>query len=223
MWATPFNLFRADSICLGKEGTGMLAGQWLIIGLGNPGAKYQNNRHNLGHMVILELARRLGQPLKSHRAKGLLATGRLGIKPGGVPGNPVTIGIVNSYMNTSGGPVKQICQYYGVDYQQQLLIIHDELDLPEFAVKLKRGGGEGGHNGLRSISAALGGKDYARLRIGIGRPPAGWDVADYVLSNLPKADSAHWQQVIEKAANCVEELVNTDFLSAQQRLHAGNI
>ncbi|WP_136193558.1 aminoacyl-tRNA hydrolase [Actinomyces procaprae] len=193
---------------------------WLVIGLGNTGARYAHNRHNIGHMVLDVLAGRTGSRLSSHKTRALVAEARLGILPGGAPGPRVVLARTSGYMNESGGTVKALVRFYDVDPAASLLVIHDDLDLPAHTLRLKRGGGEGGHNGLRSISKALGTKDYARLRIGVGRPPGRQDPADFVLSDFPGRERAELAVTLEQAADAVEQVVLDGFVPAQQRLHS---
>lgn len=150
----------------------MTTGTTLIVGLGNPGSEYERTRHNVGQMVADELASRMGVGFTRHRAGAVVATGRLGI------GGPrVVLAKSTGYMNVSGRPVSALASFYGIG-PEDLVVVHDELDIPFDTLRLKRGGGEGGHNGLKSITASLGTKDYARVRVGIGRPPGRMDVAD---------------------------------------------
>ena len=193
---------------------------WLIIGLGSPEPRYARNRHNVGRMVIDVLAGRAGARLGGHRTRARLAEARLGVMPGGAPGPRVILAEPASYMNLSGGPVKALIGFYRVDPTARLLVIHDDLDLPAYALRLKRGGGEGGHNGLRSIGRALGTKDYARLRVGIGRPPGRQDPADFVLSDFPARERGELGVTLEQAADAVEAVVELGFDAAQQRLHS---
>ncbi|MBF0697692.1 aminoacyl-tRNA hydrolase [Actinomyces bowdenii] len=193
---------------------------WLIVGLGNPEARYARNRHNVGHMVIDVLAGRAGARLSPHKARARLAEVRLGMLPGGAPGPRAILAVPTSFMNVSGGPVKSLLGYYGVDPRAGLLVIHDELDIPPHELRLKRGGGEGGHNGLRSISSVLGTKDYARLRVGVGRPPGRQDPAAFVLSDFPAREREELAVTLEQAADVVEQMVAEGFETAQQRLHA---
>ncbi|OKL50283.1 aminoacyl-tRNA hydrolase [Boudabousia marimammalium] len=192
---------------------------WIIVGLGNPGSQYAKNRHNIGQMVIHALAAEAGATLVRHKARAQVAEARLGILPGGAPGPRVVLATLDSYMNTSGGPTAALLKFYSAS-AENLLVIHDELDIPEHALRLKLGGGEGGHNGLRSITSALGTKNYHRLRVGIGRPPGRMDTADYVLSNFPPKAAADWQVTIQEAAEAAEDVVTLGFLDAQQRLHS---
>lgn len=193
---------------------------WLVVGLGNPGTRYARNRHNVGHMVIDVLAGRTGSRLTRHRARAQAAEARLGVLPGGAPGPRVVLAEPAGYMNASGGPVEALVRFYGIDPASRLLVIHDELDLPAHQLRLKRGGGEGGHNGLRSISQALGTRDYARLRVGIGRPPGRQDAADFVLSDFPVRGRDALAVTLEQAADVVEDVVTRGFEGAQQRLHS---
>ena len=193
---------------------------WLVVGLGNLGTRYARNRHNVGHMVIDVLAGRAGSRLSKHRTRARVAEVRLGMLPGGAPGPRAILAESAGYMNVSGGPVKALVRFYGVDPTTRLLVIHDELDLPAHELRLKRGGGEGGHNGLRSISQALGAKNYARLRVGIGRPPGRQDPADFVLSDVPARERDELAVTLERAADVVEEVVTRGFEDAQQRLHS---
>src|SRR5690349_12362417 len=157
---------------------------WLVVGLGNPGPQYAGNRHNVGHMVLDLLADRVGAKLSRHsRAQAVVGEGRLGTLPGGRPGPRVVLAKPTTYMNASGGPVANLVKYYGVD-PDHVVVVHDEVDIPFDTIKLKIGGGEGGHNGLRDISKALATKDYVRVRVGVGRPPGRMDTADYVLRDF---------------------------------------
>src|SRR5918996_1703396 len=150
---------------------------WLVVGLGNPGPSYANTRHNAGHLVVELLAARAGAKLKSHRrGRADVAETRIGDPPGvrAVLARP------KSYVNLSGGPVASLVGFFKID-TDRLVVIHDELDLPFGTLRLKRGGGDNGHNGLRSLRAALGTGDFCRVRFGVGRPPGRQDPAEYVL------------------------------------------
>lgn len=193
---------------------------WLVVGLGNPGPGYAGNRHNVGAMVVDELARRVGASLRSHKARAQVAPVRLGTLPGGVPGPAAVLAVPNSYMNVSGGPVKALAAFYSVP-PEQLVVVHDELDIDPGAVRLKLGGGEGGHNGLRSISSALGTRDYYRVRVGIGRPPGRMDPADFVLRDFSPTERKDLLPfLLDDAADAVEDLLTRGLLDAQQRWHA---
>jgi len=200
-------------------------GPWLVVGLGNPGAQYAGNRHNVGQMVLDELARRTGVAFGS-RASGLLsrrpqaavAEARLGVLPGGAPGPRVVLAKPTTYMNVSGGPVAALARYYDVP-AERVVLVHDELDIPFADVRLKRGGGEGGHNGLRDTTKALGTKDYVRVRVGIGRPPGRQDPADFVLKDFAKQELGDLPWLLDHAADAVEAVVVDGLETAQQRFH----
>lgn len=196
-----------------------MSAPWLVVGLGNPEPRYARNRHNIGRMVIDLLVGRTGATLSRHRTRARVAEVRLGLLPGGAPGPRAVLAEPTAFMNVSGGPVRALTQFYGLG-AERLLVIHDDLDLPEHTLRLKRGGGEGGHNGLRSVSQALGTRDYARLRVGIGRPPGRQDVADFVLTDLPPRSRAQWGVTLEQAADAVQTVVLEGLERAQAVLHA---
>lgn len=192
---------------------------WLVVGLGNPGARYAGNRHNVGAMVLEELARRSGSALRTHKARASAAQVRLGTGPGGAPGPAAVLAVPSSYMNESGGPVSALLRFFSVP-TERLVVVHDELDVDAGVVRLKRGGGEGGHNGLRSISSAVGTRDYHRVRVGIGRPPGRMDAADFVLRDFSPTERKELPFLLDDAADAVESLVVLGLLEAQQRVHA---
>ncbi|WP_328292498.1 aminoacyl-tRNA hydrolase [Kineococcus sp. NBC_00420] len=192
---------------------------WLVVGLGNPGAEYERTRHNVGQMVLDELASRTRVSFKKHRSGARVAEARLGVLPGGAPGPRVVLAAPTSYMNVSGGPVAGLAKYFDVDVEH-LVIVHDELDVPFGSVRLKRGGGEGGHNGLRSVSKSLADKDYARVRVGIGRPPGRQDPADFVLKEFATTEKKDLPFLVMDAADAVEKLVAEGLEAAQQKFHA---
>jgi peptidyl-tRNA hydrolase, PTH1 family len=192
---------------------------WLVVGLGNPGPRYAGNRHNVGAMVVHELAERASARLSAHKARAAAATLRIGTLPGGAPGPRAVVGVPSSYMNESGGPVKALLSFFSVD-PEQLVVVHDELDIPLGDVRIKRGGGEGGHNGLRSISSALGTRDYLRVRVGIGRPPGRMDPADFVLRDFSTAERKELPFLLAVAADAVEMVVTSGLVAAQQKFHS---
>jgi peptidyl-tRNA hydrolase, PTH1 family len=194
---------------------------WLVVGLGNPGPRYAGNRHNVGAMVVEELLSRHGggTRLRSHRARASVADVRLGTLPGGAPGPRVVLGVPSCYMNESGGPVKALLQFHGLG-PERLVVVHDELDIPAGSVRLKKGGGEGGHNGLRSVSSALGTKDYLRVRVGIGRPPGRMDPADFVLRDFSPAERKDLPFLLGDATDATEQLLAEGLTAAQQRWHS---
>ena len=170
----------------------------MIVGLGNPGPNYQHNRHNIGQMVLDELARRMGASFKSHKTSSHIAEGRLNQ-------TKVVLAKSNGYMNTSGAPVAALCKFFSVE-PDQLIVVHDELDIPFGELRTKFSGGHAGHNGLRDIIAHLG-NDYHRLRFGIGRPPGQMEVSDFVLQNFSTVERKELDVLIALAADKVEELV----------------
>ncbi|NTW40207.1 MAG: aminoacyl-tRNA hydrolase [Cellulomonadaceae bacterium] len=196
-----------------------MTGPWLVVGLGNPGATYAGNRHNVGQMVVDELAKRVGASFTSHRTRTRVADVRIGTLPGGAPGPRVVLAKPTSYMNVSGGPVGSLATYLQVP-ADHVLVVHDELDIPFAQVRLKQGGGEGGHNGLRSISSALGTRDYLRVRVGVGRPPGRMDPADYVLKDFGSTERADLAWLVDAAADAVEMVVLQGLVAAQQRFHS---
>ncbi len=197
----------------------MSTAPWLVVGLGNPGPTYAGNRHNVGQMVLDVLAREVPGTFTAHKARAAVLDGRLGVGPGGAPGPRVVLAKPGSYMNLSGGPVSALVTFYQVPLER-LLVVHDELDLPAETLRLKRGGGEGGHNGLKSISQALGSRDYLRLRVGIGRPPGRMDAADYVLRDFSATERPGLAVTLEEAAEAIEDLVADGLEKTQTRLHA---
>ncbi|OKL53571.1 aminoacyl-tRNA hydrolase [Bowdeniella nasicola] len=192
---------------------------WLVIGLGNPGPKYAYNRHNVGYLVVGELLARARASLTKHKSGASVADVRLGLGPGGAPGPRAILAITNTYMNVSGAPVRSLTDFYSVG-PERLLVVHDELDLPAHTLRLKRGGGEGGHNGLKSITQHVGTREYGRLRVGIDRPPGRMDPAAYVLQDFPAGQREDWGVSVAQAADVVEDVAGAGFEAAQMRLHS---
>ena len=192
----------------------MSEGPFLVVGLGNPGPSYAGNRHNVGAMVLDELAARAGvklSPGKGKRARTLIGEGRLA-------GRRVVLARPTSYMNESGGPVRGLLDYHSIP-ATDLVVVHDELDIPFASVRLKRGGGEGGHNGLRSVSRATGTRDYLRVRVGIGRPPGRQDPADFVLKDFSATERKELHLLVAEAADATEELLTLGLEGAQNLVH----
>ncbi len=175
-----------------------MAQTWLIVGLGNPGPQYAATRHNAGALVVDELAARRDTSFKAHRGNARVA--ETWLRPGAAR---LVLAKPNSFMNLSGGPVASLAAYYGVDVDR-VVVVHDELDIPFDTVKLKTGGGHGGHNGVRDVAKALGTADFARVRVGIGRPPGRQDAADWVLQNWSAAERAALPNLVADAADAVE-------------------
>lgn len=184
----------------------------LLAGLGNPGPRYAGNRHNVGFLVLDELADRIGGKFKAHKGGAEVLEGHLG-------GRGVVLAKPRSYMNLSGGPVAGTIRFYKLD-ASALVVVHDELDLSYGTVRLKRGGGDGGHNGLRSITKSLGTKDYYRVRFGIGRPPGRMDPADFVLKDFSTIERRELALNVDDCADAVEELLARGLAAAQNTIHA---
>jgi PTH1 family peptidyl-tRNA hydrolase len=186
---------------------------WLVVGLGNPGPGYSRNRHNIGYMVVEELASRVGSSFKSHKARALVAEGRLGI------GGPKLILAKSlTFMNLTGGPTAALAKFFDIE-ADHVVAVHDEIDIPFDTIKLKLGGGEGGHNGLRDISKTLGTKDYYRVRVGVGRPPGRQDAADHVLKDFSSTEAKELPFLIGDAADATELLITDSLVAAQQKFH----
>jgi peptidyl-tRNA hydrolase, PTH1 family len=185
----------------------------LVVGLGNPGPVYAKTRHNLGFRVADLLADRAGSNYKLHKRSGAdVATGRLA-------GRPVILGKPRSYMNESGRSVAALAKFYSVP-PADLIVIHDELDIDFGKIRLKLGGGDGGHNGVRSVASALGTRDFHRVRIGIGRPPGRKDPAAFVLENFSAAERPEVPVICEQAADATELLIKLGLETAQNQVHA---
>ena len=185
----------------------------LVVGLGNPGETYARTRHNLGFLVADLLAARLGSKFKAHKRSGAeVVTGRLA-------GRSVVLAKPRCYMNESGRQVGPLAKFYSVP-PADIIVVHDELDLDFGRIRLKLGGGEGGHNGVRSVAAALGTKDFQRVRIGIGRPPGRKDPAAFVLENFAAAEKSEIPTICEQAADATELLIELGLEPAQNRVHA---
>lgn len=185
---------------------------WLVVGLGNPGPRYAGNRHNAGFMVVDVLAERLSARFRSHRARADVAEAHLA-------GRRVVLAKPRSYMNVSGGPVAAVRGFFKVPVDR-IIVVHDELDVAFGALRLKFGGGAGGHRGIDSVSTALGSRDYFRVRFGVGRPPGRMDPADYVLRDFSAAERKDLGVHLERAADAVEELIRDGLAVTQNTYHA---
>ncbi|MGH3326575.1 MAG: aminoacyl-tRNA hydrolase [Streptomycetales bacterium] len=183
---------------------------WLVVGLGNPGPAYAGNRHNAGHMVVDLLAARLGSRFRTHKRRADVVEGRLAARR-------AVLAKPRSYMNQSGGPVRALCDFFTVP-AERVVVVHDELDIPFGTLRLKRGGGDNGHNGLRSVTGALGSRDYLRLRFGIGRPSGRMDPAAYVLRDFSAIERKDLPVHLDRAADAVEALL-VDGLEAAQNIY----
>lgn len=191
---------------------------WLVVGLGNPGPSYAGHRHNIGYMVTDELARRMGSGFRAHKSgRAEVVEGRLAAP--GVPGPRVVLARPRCYMNEVGGPVKALATFYKVA-PAQVVAIHDELDIAFDTMRVKLGGGDNGHNGLKSMRSSLGTGDFHRVRVGIGRPPGRQEVADFVLSDYSSAERKVLPFVVDTAADAVESLVSDGLEKTQQRFNS---
>ncbi|MCC6377157.1 MAG: aminoacyl-tRNA hydrolase [Microbacteriaceae bacterium] len=185
---------------------------WLVVGLGNPGPNYAANRHNVGEMVVAELGAKYNAKFKNHKANAMVAEVKL-------KATRLVLAGTNTYMNNSGGPVANLLKYFKIT-PANLIVIHDELDLPFDSIRLKFAGGHGGHNGLRDIISAIGTAEFTRVRIGIGRPPGRQDPADFVLSNFSATEKKNLPVILTEASDAVEEIVEKGLVAAQQRFHS---
>ncbi|WP_101523652.1 aminoacyl-tRNA hydrolase [Nocardioides houyundeii] len=195
----------------------MTADVWLVVGLGNPGPTYAGHRHNIGYLVTDELADRMSSKFRAHKTgRAEVVEGRLGAP--GEAGPRVVLVRPRSYMNETGGPVSAVAKFYDVP-ASRIIAVHDELDIPFGALRLKLGGGDNGHNGLRSMRASLGTGDFYRVRAGIGRPPGRQDVADFVLSNYSTVERKELPFQVIEAADAVECLITSGLEKAQQKFN----
>ena len=184
---------------------------WLVVGLGNPGPSYAGNRHNAGFHVLAELGDRVGGKFKAHKGRADVIEGRL-------VGVRAILSKPKSYMNESGGPVASLRDFYKVPVDR-IVVVHDELDIPFGRVRLKRGGGDNGHTGLRSLTSALGSREYLRVRVGIGRPPGRQDAADFVLKDFSSVERKELPLLLVEAADAVELLLQAGLGAAQNDVH----
>jgi PTH1 family peptidyl-tRNA hydrolase len=190
---------------------------WLVVGLGNPGPQYAATRHNVGVMAAERLVDSMSGRLSAHRrCHAEVYEGRLG--PIGHGATRVVVARTRGYMNESGGPVAFLCEFYKVPLDQ-VIVIHDELDIDPHALRLKRGGGDNGHNGLRSMRRSLGSGEFHRVRLGIGRPPGRQDPADFVLRPFPASERTDVELLCAEAVDAVEVLVREGLPAAQNRFN----
>lgn len=180
---------------------------WLVFGLGNPGAQYAGNRHNIGFMTVDVLAGRAGVSFKANKARADVAETR-------VAGHRSVLAKARVYMNESGGPAAGLTKFFKVPVDH-VVVIHDELDLEPGTIRLKLGGGDNGHNGLKSLRASLGSGEFYRVRLGVGRPPGRQDPADFVLRDFPASAREDLGVQVERAADAVELLIAQGLVAAQ--------
>jgi peptidyl-tRNA hydrolase, PTH1 family len=182
-------------------------GPWIVVGLGNPGPQYVGNRHNVGYLIAELLADRVGGKFKTHKARADVVETRF-------DDDRVVLAKPRSYMNESGGPVAGLRDFFKVPVER-LIVVHDELDLPYGAIRLKLGGGDNGHNGLKSLRKSLGSGEFHRVRLGIGRPPGRQDPAAWVLRDFSAAEQKDIDVHLERAADAVETLIADGLTAAQ--------
>jgi PTH1 family peptidyl-tRNA hydrolase len=214
-----FNRKAGDPVTDGS--TSSESGVWLIVGLGNPGPSYAGNRHNVGYLVADELATRMGAGFRPHKSgRADVVEGRLGGLGGsGVGGVRAVLARPRCYMNETGGPVSTLAKFYKVPVER-IVAIHDELDIAFDTLRLKRGGGDNGHNGLRSMRASLGTGEFYRVRVGIGRPPGRQSPADFVLSDYSAAERKVLPFQVDRAADAVETLLTDGLDKAQSTFNS---
>jgi PTH1 family peptidyl-tRNA hydrolase len=185
--------------------------RWLVIGLGNPGVEYERTRHNIGAMVVSQLATSNSSKFTNHKSRADIAEFKIN-------GSSIVTAKLRCYMNESGGPTKSLADYFKVK-PDHVIAIHDELDIPFESIRLKFGGGDNGHNGLKSITSAFG-SDYFRIRMGIGRPVGAQDPADFVLKPFNSQERNSLEDFITKGASAVESLVTDGLDIAQTRFNS---
>jgi len=191
-------------------------GGWAVVGLGNPGPDYAATRHNVGFLVVDELARRAGSSFKrASKLRSDLAEVRIGP----LPGTRAVLAKPRTFMNDSGNAAASLLRFYSTA-PDRLVVIQDEIDLPFDTMRVKFGGGDNGHNGLKSIRASISSGDYYRVRVGIGRPDGRGDIADRVLSNFARHERDVLPALIERAADAVETLLESGLDVAQQRFNS---
>ena len=184
----------------------------LVVGLGNPGRQYAQTRHNAGFHVVDRLAERWGGHVDRKQFGALVDSVRIG-------GASVVLAKPQQFMNRSGQAVASLRGFYKLEVDE-VVVVHDEVDLDFGTVKLKEGGGHGGHNGLRDIQAKLGNNGFVRVRVGVGRPPAGWDTADYVLGRFSASEQAELADLVDRAADAVERILEEGAAKAMTEVNA---
>jgi PTH1 family peptidyl-tRNA hydrolase len=189
---------------------------WLVVGLGNPGDQYAATRHNIGQMVIDELAKRHSIKLSSHKSRTEIAAYKLRV---GAEIHSIILGKSKSYMNETGGPIKALANFYSVE-PQNIIALHDELDIPFSAIRTKIAGGDNGHNGLKSMTSAFGTAEYFRVRLGIGRPMGEQDPADFVLKAFSKVEQKELGDFLTRSADAVESLITNGLELTQQNFNS---
>jgi len=186
--------------------------RWIVVGLGNPGDEYERTRHNVGAMVVEDLAKRHRVTFSSHKSGNRIAEFKLGLVA-------VTLARPNSYMNTLGPQVRSLRDFYSVE-NSHLIALHDELDIEFATIRIKFAGGENGHNGLKSMTSSLGGPEYFRIRLGIGRPPGRQDPADFVLKKFSSIEREQLPSFLDRAGDAVESLIENGLELSQSTFNS---
>lgn len=194
----------------------MSTSPWIVVGLGNPGEQYAATRHNVGQMVIDELAKRHNVKFSAHKSRTDVAAYKLGV---GVDAFSIILAKSKSYMNESGGPIKALAQFYSVE-PSQIIVLHDELDIPFAAIRSKIAGGDNGHNGLKSLTSSFGTAEYFRVRLGIGRPMGEQDPGDFVLKAFSQAEKKELAEFLDRGADVVESLIEKGLEFTQQKFNS---
>ena len=189
---------------------------WLVAGLGNPGDQYAATRHNVGQMVIDQLVKRHSVKLASHKSRTHIAAYKLGV---GIDAHQIILAKSTSYMNETGGPIKALANFYSIE-PANIIVLHDELDIGYAVIRSKLGGGDNGHNGLKSMTSAFDTPDYYRVRLGIGRPMGQQDPADFVLKQFSKEEKKDLDEFIERGADVVEFLIEQGLELTQGKFHS---
>jgi PTH1 family peptidyl-tRNA hydrolase len=189
---------------------------WLVVGLGNPGDEYAATRHNVGQMVIDELAKRHNIKFSSHKSRTDVAAYKLGV---GIDAHSIILAKSKSYMNESGGPIKALASFYSVE-PANIIVLHDELDIGFAAIRSKIAGGDNGHNGLKSLTSSFGTAEYYRVRLGIGRPMGQQDPADFVLKQFSKEEKKDLGEFLDRGADVVEFLITEGLEKTQTKFNS---
>ena len=189
---------------------------WLVVGLGNPGDEYAATRHNVGQMVIDELAKRHSIKFSSHKSRTDVAAYKLGM---GADAHSIILAKSKSYMNESGGPIKALASFYSVE-PANIIVLHDELDIGYAAIRSKIAGGDNGHNGLKSLTSSFGTAEYYRVRLGIGRPMGQQDPADFVLKQFSKEEKKDLGEFLDRGADVVEFLITEGLEKTQTKFNS---
>lgn len=186
--------------------------RWLVVGLGNPGTEYESTRHNVGAMVVAKIATSAGVKFSSHKSQSQIAEIKRGV---GVDVPTLLLARPHSYMNESGRAVAGLSQYFDIP-ADRVIALHDELDIPFSAIRVKFGGGDNGHNGLKSITQSLGTANYYRIRLGIGRPPGQQDPGDFVLKQFSSTEKKELDLFLARAEDAIDSLISKGLERTQQ-------